>query len=231
MDVFVIELKKYYDILIVLTQSVRTLENDATRLSEELLHANNLIQAAQTELQQIKLYMNQKPTCLASIAESQAILQQELPNLKQKVNGIKFISYDGSLLWKITNVSSTVADAQSETETSIYSPIFYSSLIGYKMRAKLYLNGDGEARRTHVSIFFLLMRSDHDLILKWPFSHKSRLDDIVSDLRLAHPISEFLGYSNNINFSALKREEHNHLPSLIILFKTIQLWQQENKKF
>ncbi|CAF3251887.1 unnamed protein product, partial [Rotaria sp. Silwood2] len=63
-------------------------------------------------------------------------------------------------------------DAQSETQTSIYSSPFYSSSTGYKMRARLYLNGDGNARRTHMSFFFVLMRSVNDPILQFPFNYK-----------------------------------------------------------
>ncbi|CAF1254458.1 unnamed protein product [Rotaria magnacalcarata] len=66
----------------------------------------------------------------------------------------------------------TTVDAQSERQTSIYSPPFYSSPNGYKMRARLYLNGDGNARRTHMSMFFVLMRSLNDQILKFPFNYK-----------------------------------------------------------
>jgi len=40
------------------------------------------------------------------------------------------------------------------------------------MRARLYLNGDGNARRTHMSLFFVLMRGPNDGILKFPFSYK-----------------------------------------------------------
>ena len=40
------------------------------------------------------------------------------------------------------------------------------------MRARLYLYGDGNARRTHMSLFFVLMRSEHDTILKFPFNYK-----------------------------------------------------------
>ncbi|CAF3830633.1 unnamed protein product, partial [Rotaria sp. Silwood1] len=63
-------------------------------------------------------------------------------------------------------------DAESERQTSIYSPPFYSSPNGYKMRARLYLNGDGNARRTHMSLFFVLMRGKNDAILKFPFNYK-----------------------------------------------------------
>ncbi len=40
------------------------------------------------------------------------------------------------------------------------------------MRARLYLHGDGNARRTHMSIFFVLMRGLNDPILKFPFNYK-----------------------------------------------------------
>lgn len=63
-------------------------------------------------------------------------------------------------------------DAQFERQRSIYSPPFYSSHTGYKMCARLYLNGDGNARRTHMSLAFVLMRGYYDGILKFPFNYK-----------------------------------------------------------
>ena len=40
------------------------------------------------------------------------------------------------------------------------------------MRARLYLHGDGNARRTHMSLFFVLMRGPNDAVLKFPFNYK-----------------------------------------------------------
>jgi hypothetical protein len=40
------------------------------------------------------------------------------------------------------------------------------------MCARLYLNGDGTARGTHMSLFFVLMRGPYDAILKFPFNYK-----------------------------------------------------------
>ncbi|CAF4838523.1 unnamed protein product [Rotaria sp. Silwood1] len=65
-----------------------------------------------------------------------------------------------------------LVNAQSERLTSIYSPPFYSSPNGYKMRACLYLNGNGNARCIHMSLFFVLMRDLNDPILKFPFNYK-----------------------------------------------------------
>ena len=70
----------------------------------------------------------------------------------------------------MSDVIDPLVDAQSERQTSIYSPPFYSSPTGYKMRACLYLNGDGNAWRTHMSLFFVLMRGPNDGDLTFPFN-------------------------------------------------------------
>lgn len=49
---------------------------------------------------------------------------------------------------------------------------FYSSKYGYKMCLRLYLNGDGTGRGTHLSLFFVVMKGKCDALLKWPFSQK-----------------------------------------------------------
>uniref|UniRef100_A0A4W5KUA4 MATH domain-containing protein n=1 Tax=Hucho hucho TaxID=62062 RepID=A0A4W5KUA4_9TELE len=54
-------------------------------------------------------------------------------------------------------------------------PAFYSSKYGYKMCLRLYLNGDGTGRGTHLSLFFVVMRGKCDALLKWPFSQKVTL--------------------------------------------------------
>ena len=40
------------------------------------------------------------------------------------------------------------------------------------MCARLYLQGDGNARRTHISLFFVLMRTENNAILHFPFNYK-----------------------------------------------------------
>ncbi len=95
-----------------------------------------------------------------------------MEQLHQIFNDNQHISTDGTLTWRIEHIAEKMADAQSERQTSIYSPIFYSSPTGYKMRARLFLFGDGNARRTHISLFFLIMKGEYDAILKWPFHYK-----------------------------------------------------------
>jgi amyloid beta precursor protein binding protein 1 len=55
-------------------------------------------------------------------------------------------------------------------------------------------------------------------------------DDTIPDLRLDRPLPSFVDYCNSFDLKSLTREEHLHLPSLIILYKTLELWQQETSK-
>ena len=51
-------------------------------------------------------------------------------------------SFDGSLLWRINNVSAKMYDSFNEPEKFFCSPPFYTSGHRYKMCARIYLNGD-----------------------------------------------------------------------------------------
>jgi NEDD8-activating enzyme E1 regulatory subunit len=55
-------------------------------------------------------------------------------------------------------------------------------------------------------------------------------DDILPDLRLDRPLTSFVSHCNAIDIDRLTRDEHFHLPSLIILYKTLEIWQKQNNR-
>lgn len=61
--------------------------------------------------------------------------------------------------------------AKAESPFSFLSA-FYTSKYGYKMCLRIYLNGDGTGRGSHLSLFFVVMRGLSDALLKWPFNQK-----------------------------------------------------------
>ena len=79
------------------------------------------------------------------------------------------MTYDGHLMWRITNVKERFSEAKCGRQVAFYSPPFFTCINGYKMCAKLYLNGDGLGLNSHVSLFFIIMRGEHDALLDWPF--------------------------------------------------------------
>ncbi|CAF0926718.1 unnamed protein product [Rotaria sordida] len=153
------QLQEICEIIDILAGGIETLNEDIQRLSTESLHIQNTTDGLTKNFTTLQLSVQEQNIFLDGIKPNQEILHQDVASLKQKVEDMQYISYDGTLIWKITAVKEKMIDAQSERQTSIYSPPFYSSPIGYKMRARLYLNGDGNARRTHLSLFFVLMRS------------------------------------------------------------------------
>ena len=58
-----------------------------------------------------------------------------------------------------------------------WSPLFYTSVRGYRMCLNVCPAGNGTGKRTHVSIFGNLMKGDYDDELNWPFSA-----DVVVDI-------------------------------------------------
>ncbi|XP_077986525.1 TNF receptor-associated factor 2-like isoform X2 [Glandiceps talaboti] len=99
-----------------------------------------------------------------------ALAEQDL-----RIQSLEMASYDGVLMWKISDFNRKRQEALSGRTTSIYSPCFYTSRHGYKLCARVYLNGDGMGKGNHVSLFFVVMKSTFDALLRWPFRQKVTL--------------------------------------------------------
>ncbi|CAM4846316.1 unnamed protein product [Rotaria magnacalcarata] len=156
----------------ILANGIQTLNDDAQGLSSKSIELQSSIESLTQDIGSLKLNVQEQSSFLDGVKPNQEILQQDVASLKQKIDDLQYVSYDATLIWKIVSFNEKMMDAQSERQTSIYSPPFYSSPTGYKMRARLYLNGDGNARRTHMSLFFVLMRGPNDAILKFPFNYR-----------------------------------------------------------
>ena len=85
---------------------------------------------------------------------------------------LELASYDGILRWKITDFNKRRSEAIAGKRLSIYSPPFYTAPTGYRMCARIYLNGDGIGKSSHLSLFFVVMRGDYDALLPWPFQQR-----------------------------------------------------------
>jgi len=79
-------------------------------------------------------------------------------------------SYNGELVWIISDVSQKWAEARGNPDSFLASPPFYTSRSGYKARVHLYLNGHGREWGAKMSFYFVLMKGEYDKILQWPFS-------------------------------------------------------------
>ena len=61
-------------------------------------------------------------------------------------------------------------EARTGKTISLYSAPFYTSRFGYKLCLRLYMDGDGSGKGSHLSFFLTIMKGEYDALLPWPFS-------------------------------------------------------------
>ncbi|CAF1595255.1 unnamed protein product [Adineta ricciae] len=119
-------------------------------------------------------------------AESQ--LQQNHYLSLEEQNGL-FVNSDGMITWQISGLEDKFHDAQTQRQQSMYSPTFITPS-GYNMCVRLYPHGDADVRGTHMSIYAVLLRGDHDDRLIWPLS--CRLQFVLVDQTRINGIEQHL---------------------------------------
>ncbi|XP_046713329.1 TNF receptor-associated factor 5 isoform X2 [Silurus meridionalis] len=92
---------------------------------------------------------------------------EQLQCNEQRFRQLESTSYDGKLIWKVHDFQ-----RKKDSGASLTSPHFYTGRSGYKLSARVYPDGDGSARGTHLSLYIMVMRGDFDSLLPWPF-HQS----------------------------------------------------------
>ncbi|XP_053373675.1 TNF receptor-associated factor 3-like [Mercenaria mercenaria] len=101
-----------------------------------------------------------------------AQIDVQMAELDLRFQILETASYDGTLMWKLRDYARRKQDAVQGRTLSLYSQPFYTHRYGYKMCARVYLNGDGMGKGSHMSLFFVVMRGEYDNLLPWPFQQK-----------------------------------------------------------
>lgn len=98
--------------------------------------------------------------------------EEVLNALDIRLLSLELTSYNGVYIWKIPCYSQQTENARAGKELALISPPFYTSRHGYKMCARLYPDGDGMGKASHISVFFVIMKGEFDALLRWPFQQK-----------------------------------------------------------
>ena len=75
---------------------------------------------------------------------------------------------NGELIWKIDKIDFRMTQTSSGKVAVLHSAPSYTKQYEYKYCTWLCLQGDGMERPTHVSLFFVVMKSEYDHLLNWP---------------------------------------------------------------
>ena len=118
---------------------------------------------------------------------------------------------NGLLIWKIDKIELRMAQARSGKKVALHSAPCYTKQYEYKYCDRLYLQGDGMGRSTHISIFFVVMKSEYDQLLSWPMhkritfeliNHENEADNVIESFVCNPMSSSFQRPTNNMNVAA-----------------------------
>ena len=178
----------------------------------------------------------EKETCytqLQKLAENVQAIQNSLTQyaiaidevrLRQDVLDVK--TTNGLFVWKIPDICRRYRDAVDGRTVSLYSPPFYTSPHGYRVCIRIYLNGDGIGKSTHISVFFFIMRSEHDNLLPWPFKQSVRFT-LVNQKNQAASITE--AFSPDLQSPSFQKPEYDmNIASGFPKFARQSVLQDEN---
>ncbi|XP_032235504.2 TNF receptor-associated factor 3 isoform X3 [Nematostella vectensis] len=181
-----------HEVLVVEAHSaVDELRREVGRLNVKLQESDDIIRRLERQLE-----LHDQGTGLRNLA---------IADLEERLNTLQGTTFDSVLLWKITNVANKRSEATSGRVTSFYSPCFFTGPHGYKMCARIYLNGDGMGRNHHVSLFFVIMRGEFDALLRWPFRQKVTLMLLDQD-NVEHVIDAFRPDPSSSSFQRPRAE-------------------------
>ena len=225
-----VNLEEVCDTLNTLAEGLSCLTDDNLNNFQQVIRLQNHMALINEQNEKLKKSIDEYGQCLEAAQINHNVLQTEMESIKQTLADCASASTnDGSFIWKITSIAEKIQNAMSDRQTSIYSPPFYTSPTGYKICMRLYLNGDGQARRTHLSLFFVIMRGDYDAILPWPFAHKINfcLYDQTGNQR--HIIDSF---RPDVKSNSFQRPRSNmNIASGIPKFFPVSMIQQDNNAY
>ena len=146
-------------------------------------------------------------TKLESIVQQ---LQEGYGEMSLIVQTLQATSYNGTFIWKIPEVQRRRHEAMVGKTISLYSAPFYTGRYGYKMCLRLYMDGDGSGKGTHLSFFLTIMRGEYDALLTWPFKQavtlmlldQDKQKDIVQSFRPEPTSSSFQRPRNEMNVAS-----------------------------
>ena len=160
-------------------------------MSDTGTHMTLLATVTQSMQQNIEDLKKENQELRHSLEEKQKATEKEVEILREEPHRVRLT----------TGVPVDFHMKYEREKESIYSPSFYTHSSGYQMCIKLYPNGCGDGKETHVSVSTCLMRGPYDDHLKWPFRGEITVQ-IVNQARDHSHVENTIPYNDETPDSA-----------------------------
>lgn len=219
-----VENKLLHQKLVELTEKNTMLTNSVDDMMIKFKSMNERMESMQMELENVKQNGSQPQmpfvgggvkmrkefddlkTKVRTLQEKEATINKSISDMDLKFQLQENKTMNGVLIWKIDKVDFRMAQAKNGKMVALHSAPCYTAQYEYKFCTRLYLNGDGMGRNTHISIFFVVMKSEYDDLLKWPM-HKRITFELINHSDPAESIVE--SFVSNLNSSSFQRPTNN----------------------
>ena len=115
--------------------------------------------------------------------------------------------YNGRILWRIDHFKSRRLQVMNGSINALHSaPSFTKPQHGYKFCLRMYPNGDGIGAGTHLSLFIVIMKSDYDCLLPWPFNNSVKFMLINQRDRSKDLMEKMIPHKNSASFQKPTKE-------------------------
>jgi len=104
------QVQELYETLNILAGGIEALNDDAQRLSNESLESQIKLQTLAEDFSTVKLSVEESHSFLQGVKHNQDILNQDLISLKEKIDDMQNVSYDGTFVWKITSFKEKMSE-------------------------------------------------------------------------------------------------------------------------
>ncbi|KAH3813222.1 hypothetical protein DPMN_141674 [Dreissena polymorpha] len=188
-----------------LDQDIRSNTVGLTQVQSQLVAQNRIMEELKTTVEQRRPGGASEDTTelrrkVTAQETSLTAINVQMGELDLRFQILETTSYDGILLWKIRDYQRRKAEAVAGRTLSLYSQPFFTHRYGYKMCARVYLNGDGMGKGTHLSLFFVVMKGEFDNLLPWPFKQKVTLQLLDQDSGQTNLTDSFMPDVNSSSF-------------------------------
>ena len=143
---------------------------------------------------------------ISNVQDKNQDLSKSVADMDLKIQLQENKTLNGELIWKIDKVDFRMAQARSGKVVALHSAPCYTKQYEYKYCTRLYLQGDGMGRSTHVSLFFVVMKSEYDQLLNWPMLKRVTLE-LINHVNEAESVIE--SFISNPRSSSFQRPTNN----------------------
>ena len=152
-----------------MSELVKSLQKEQAKLKDHLSQPQYPILGGGARLKKDVDVVKSKVT---GIENKNLEVNKAVTEIDLKLQLVENKTMNGELIWKIDKLDFRMAQAKLGKVTALHSAPCYAKQYEYKYCIRLYLHGDGMGRATHISIFFVVMKSEYDELLSWPMEKR-----------------------------------------------------------